>query len=280
MVKILLNAAILVFASVTFAANTQTCGQLEQPVSYSYCITKTVGSTNQDVLYFLHGGGGSADQWAGISAGIYSQWNISGTPPPIVVSISFGKYWLLVEPNGSENSGLLPVFHQAVIPQMEILALGAPAQRRLLMGLSMGGFNGIQALAKLPPDTFARASFVCPALVDLSPFSSQNEILDYAVAHGANVATLHSISQIAREFVPDETTWQTQVSPYQLIPQIAGVNVPILMGINQLDNNFKYGADVFAQALLPLKQDAQIQSWPGGHCQLKDSAIATFLSGQ
>ncbi len=277
MFKFIFVFLVTAVSSLATAAITQTCGQMEQPVPYSYCITKAPNSS-LDVLYYFHGGGGDANQWPTISKGIYLNWESSGVQPPVVITISFGEYWLLVEPNGSENSGLLPVFQQAVMPQMEMLAVGGVAARRLLMGLSMGGFNSTQVLAKMPPETFSRAVMACPALVNLSPFASEKEILEHSVQTGADIATLTSLSFIAKAFVPDEQTWNSQVNPYQLLPLIAANPVPLLIGINQLDHNFKPGGDAFAQMLLPLKQLTQIQSWPGGHCALDSASIAQFLA--
>lgn len=278
MTKAISFLAFVFSTTLAFATNTETCGQIDQPVPYSYCITKTVGSTNQEVLYFFHGGGGSENQWNQMSPAIYAEWTAMGAQPPVVITISFGEYWLLVDPNGAENSGLLPVFAQAVIPQMENLALGAPAAKRSLMGLSMGGFNGTQVLAKLPPETFSRVALVCPALVDLSPFASQQEILEYSVAHKADIATLNSLSFIAKAFVLDEATWDTQVSPYALVPNIINVQAPLLIAINQWDNNFKHGGEVFAQSLLMQKQSLHVESWSGGHCDLDEASIAAFFT--
>jgi pimeloyl-ACP methyl ester carboxylesterase len=278
MKKIILSFYFLFATSLALAENEELCGQITAPVSYSYCITKTQGSTNKSILYYMHGGGGDETAWSSASPSIYQRWLSQSVNPPIVINISFGPYWLLVEKNPSPNSGLLDVFQNIVMPQIESIATQEPINERMLIGLSMGGFNTTQLLGKLPANTFSRAALVCPAIVNLSPWASDAEIQNFAQQNNANLGTLYNIVQIAQNFVSDETVWNESVSPFTLIEKISASTPSMLIATNEDDYTFKPGGILFAQQLTTLKTPLVTQTWPGGHCDINGSALADFIA--
>lgn len=276
--KLILIFSILFASNITFAANIETCGQIESPLPYTYCITKTEGSTNTSVLYYFHGGGGSELQWGQISSDIYNQWLARNVNPPTVITVSFGPYWLLVEPNSSPNSGLLDYFEHAVMPQMEMMAIGKIADERMIMGLSMGGFNTAKVLARLPAQTIKRATLVCPAIVDLSPFATKEQVANYVATHPSTDAkSLENLAFIAQAFISDETVWNTTANPLVLTDKVAASQAELLIGTNMDDTTFAPGGQLFAQKVSALIPATVVQEWAGGHCDLDNAAIANFL---
>ncbi|MCC6137523.1 MAG: hypothetical protein IT287_02745 [Bdellovibrionaceae bacterium] len=277
MTKLMLILSVLLAFNLSFAANVETCGQIENPLPYSYCITKTEGSTSTSVLYYLHGGGGSEQQWGSLSSGIYAEWSAKNVNPPVVINVSFGPYWLLVEQNASLNSGLLDFFELAVIPQMEMIALGQLAQERMLFGLSMGGFNSVKLLAKIPAKTFKRAALVCPAIVDLNPYATKQEIADYAQIHGADPKALDDLAFIVQAFIPDAATWDAGANPLVVLDKLSLSETDLFIATNADDKTFAAGGVLLGQKMTALKANTVVQSWPGGHCDLDSKAIANFL---
>ncbi|KYG63808.1 hypothetical protein AZI86_13375 [Bdellovibrio bacteriovorus] len=259
-------------------APVETCGEITSPISYKYCYTTYNRTPTSAVLYYLHGGGGDEHEWTQISQSLNKSWGQDAAGAPVVVNISFGPYWLLVPENSSAQSGLVEIFGNTIIPQMEKLVLGRAAQKRWLMGLSMGGFNGAQVIGNLPAGTFQRALLACPAIVDLSPWASDNELLDYVKKHGADLRTLKAIAQIAQPFVPDSATWHEVISPFTLLTPIRQNVSSLFIATNQQDRTFQYGGNLFAKKIREQKSDVKFESWSGGHCHLNGEAIKKYFS--
>ena len=116
------------------------CRRFESPRPWGICVTKTKGSDNPDILYYLHGGGDDEREWSlkdNYSEVIRRRWEAKGFRAPVVAAISFGGEWLLAEKNLSPESGLLEEFAGTIMPQVESKLLAAP-RKRLLVGESMG----------------------------------------------------------------------------------------------------------------------------------------------
>jgi pimeloyl-ACP methyl ester carboxylesterase len=278
MKKIIFSFYIIFATSSSLAANEKLCGQVSAPVGYTYCTTKAKESTNKNVLYYLHGGGGEENEWNTISQEIYTRWLSKNVNPPIVISISFGPYWLLVEQNASPNSGLFDVFQNIVMPQIESIASQDPINERRLLGLSMGGFNSIQLLGKLPANTFSSSAIVCPAIVNLSPWAPDSELQNFSHQTKADLSTLNNISQIAQNFVSNEQTWNNSVSPFALLKNISLSTPSILIATNEDDYTFNPGGSLFAQQLTQLNPTVTSEKWPGGHCAINSASLADFIA--
>ena len=142
-----------------------------------YCVFATAGSTNPDVIYYFHGRFGEAEQWEKAdyyTAKVREEWRATGKPAPKVVSVSFGPVWLLAEKNASPYSGMFEIMRDQVIPAMEQVIGGTKGQR-LILGESMGGFNGLQLALKTT--LFHRAAILCaPIAYGADPFSTVDEI--------------------------------------------------------------------------------------------------------
>src|SRR5665647_998249 len=88
------------------------CGEVAQPVKWTYCIHRTDRSKDSDVVYLLHGHEQDEKIWnvEPDFVGIQTEWAKSDVPEPTVITVSFGPIWLLVPRNASPNSGLLDVY--------------------------------------------------------------------------------------------------------------------------------------------------------------------------
>jgi len=261
------------------------CGESVEGLAFKYCITRANSNSNTDVLYFLHIGNGNEHQWKQDLSDVQSELAKTSAQPPVVITVSFGPFWLLVEKNKTPKSGLLEVFRDQIMPKMEMLALGRQAQRRLLMGASMGGFNSAALLLKLPPKTFDRVVIACPALLDLSPWASEADTAAFIQRLNVHPKTVENMSKIAKMFVADEKTWKEKVNPLDLIAKRESTPIelpPLLVAGNKDDRNFFEGASIFAQKATERAKGTKAvvnwKSWPGGHCQLDAAATAGFLT--
>jgi hypothetical protein len=129
------------------------CREFAGPRPWSACVTRTKGSRNPDVLYYLHGGEDDERQWSkttGYAELIRKRWQAKGFSPPAVAAVSFGRLWLLAEKNASPESGLFEEFTGTVMPTVESQLVERP-RRRLLLGESMGGFNAAVLALKCTP---------------------------------------------------------------------------------------------------------------------------------
>lgn len=115
--------------------------------NYKVCVYENPNSTNNDVLYKMHGLGGNELQFFEDERWIETL-RLWGNRSPKVVTLSYGRFWLLAEANSSRVSGLFEHFVDTIMPLAES-ELGLVNPRRLLLGNSMGGFNAAQ-LFKAP----------------------------------------------------------------------------------------------------------------------------------
>lgn len=255
------------------------CRTVRGPRSWRWCVTRTLGSADTDVVYYLHGHGGNAGRWmlgSGIQQGVRDAWRSRAVAPPVVVSVSFGGFWLLVEKNASPQSGLLEFFVDEALPAIE-RSLPAPPRRRLLFGESMGGFNAIQLVLKRPA-LFARAAIACPAVTAVSPYADARAVRDYLRRTGANPARALMALALSRQLFFDQAAWDA-ASPLALGGSLLGPQTPpLFISIGDRDSyGFQEGARLFAE--LARSRGAKV-AWapvPGDHCSADASGIAAFL---
>lgn len=172
-----LIALIVLFTSVAFADDfTKQCGQFTAPLTGGYCIYTPVVDRSRDVLYVLHGHKGSQLDWEdpwNFTEQIRQEWKARRARRPTVISLSFGSTWLLAEKNASPYSGLFEALTQQVMPSLE-KSIGGVRGRRIVMGISMGGFNTVQLALKTR--LFNKAAALCAPMSEVSPFASNEEI--------------------------------------------------------------------------------------------------------
>ncbi len=274
---------IFILFSFSGRANFDTeCFHKNQPLRWSYCISRIEGSTSKELLYYLHGVGGNEYSWSKnrrIGEEIGSVWMKDGVSAPIVIAVSFGKEWILNEKNSNPTSGLMAIFIDQILPSIE-KNLGALkiGKKRLLFGESMGGINSAELVLK-HPELFSRAAIACPVFTDVSPFASDEAIRDYIKRTNADPMRVKMLLKLARRFFPDEESWAT-ASPLDLAKTHLGPESPALhISCGDHDEFGVFGgAHLFSQIAEARKvSEVHWQPLKGGHCVIDPEAIARFL---
>jgi pimeloyl-ACP methyl ester carboxylesterase len=283
----------LVFPS--FSRADERCGaDTVDEVAFRWCIAEGTHGKSRDILYFLHGRGGSEHSWADNVdyQRVRDHWVRMGIQAPTVVTISFGPSWLLTKVNEKRKHALLPYFISKLIPHMES-RLGGLHGRRLLIGESMGGFNSLQILFAAP-DLFHRIAFVCPGIPTIGPYATSDEIEALIQRHQPYIRRdlVESLLSRNRSEFPTTAHWdahdplklmlRTESSPLSSPSPLAWP--PLHLSSNEMD---EYGFQEGAVRLVEIAQGRNISvewiSIPStGHCVQSPESIkrlADFLSG-
>lgn len=241
---------------------------------FDYCIytaAATNGRRSTDLLYFLHGGGEAAESWGRWAVGkeYFREYRSKGIPAPTVVSISFGRLWLL-----TEKSGLFERFTSVAMPFIE-KKTRAPA-KRFLWGMSMGGFNALE-LALKRPELWRAVVLSCPGITPLSPRAAPQEIKDYMARTGARKANVDSILDLARTYFPNGEDWDRH-DPLALAAA-AGSIPPLLIECGDQDEyGFFEGSRLLSEALGNGGRSVEFHRVPGGaHCVVTPAVVLKFL---
>jgi pimeloyl-ACP methyl ester carboxylesterase len=272
-------AATLSWAGAARAAQsalTERCGTIDQPVKYGYCIAQTQSPPSGDVIYVMHGGGGNEHDWRWY-AGAFEAWERGGLQVPAVVTVSFGRGWILAEKNAAPQSGLFETFTREVMPKMETLAVGHPARRRFILGCSMGGINGAELLLQSPPGTFDRAVLISPALMDVSPWATPSQAEDFSRRTGIPADEVSGFSAHITPYASDEAFWNERLNPITIVRTLGARMPPTLVATNVQDQVWGGGGRVFARAAIDAGAAVTAAEWPGGHCTIDPSKVAEFL---
>lgn len=258
-----------------------------QKVEWQYCVYKTEGSDNNDVVYHFHGKDGNEIEekgWASkdhYSYAIRDAWEKSKFKAPVVVSMTFGEVWLLVEKNESPVSGLYEFVTQAAIPTIEQeLAKTITINKRHLIGESMGGFNASQLLLKSPQGYFTKTALICPAITTLSPFANKVEIDKYINETGALPDYVGLLIQVSQYFIPTFAAWD-KTNPLSLVKKSLNEHSGSLyVSCGDKDEyGFFKGAKLFYDSAIANKMTATWVPIAGkGHCSVDAQSVADFFS--
>ena len=244
-------------------------------VRWDYCVYKPTQSKGQDVLYYLHGLEGSDTEWSELPHydDVYQSW---GANAPTVVTISYGGIWLLAEKNGSGYSGLYENFLNTALPFIEKTNNLTPS-RRLLVGLSMGGFNAAQLYLK-NPNLFARVALLCPAITTVGPYSSQTEINAYVARTHALWTNVRNALEVSSTYFPNESAWEN-ADPISLASKQGNSTFPPLFVSGGLQDQYGFfeGAAYFASEVVSQGAQAIWDPVNGGHCSFDWQATANFI---
>lgn len=241
-----------------------------------YCVTRTEGSANPDLLYFMHGLNQDEHAWGRRMEEIPARWTERGVAAPTVVTISFGKTWILAEKNTSARSGLFETVVNEVFPEIEA-ALGGLRGRRLLAGMSMGGFNATQLFLKRG-DLFARVAILCPAITSVSPFAPKAEIDAYVRRTKANFLNVYTAVALAKNYFATAADYAA-AAPLTLAENLGPASPPAHISCGMQDDyGFQEGAEEFAQiAIARQVPEATWQALEGAHCTFDGATVADFL---
>jgi enterochelin esterase-like enzyme len=197
-----------------------------------------------------------------------------------VISISYGSFWLAIQKNSYERSGLLEEIAEKEIPKIED-RIGLKPTKRILLGASMGGFNAAQ-LAIHYPELFDRAALLCPSIIDLSPHASMSETKEFKDrANGEHAGVkrrfLEFYKFVARPYFPHEEDW-AEDNIFNLIKK---QNDPLPAFFISSGHSDEYGIFYGSHNLVKImkKQKRAIEWVPvdGKHCSFDIEATQKFL---
>lgn len=247
------------------------------PSDGDWCLFKPPAGVGEDaasLLYFLHPACGDAGSWGRLplSRVFYARAKALGAPAPRVVGVSYGPLWSLLPTPGAEQPSLLERFVGTDLPRIEA-SLGAP-RRRLLWGMSQGGFNAASVLLS-HPGTFARAAVTCPAFYDF-PIYSDEEAWRFVARTGASAELAWWGLERLRPRVGGPEAWSRED------PLVRAADArelpPTLVQATQGDEyGFFTGAERFTAALASRGLPATWAPEPGGHCVFDAARAADFL---
>jgi pimeloyl-ACP methyl ester carboxylesterase len=187
------------------------CATHNYGLEVKICVSTTKDSHNPDILYFFHGAMGNERAWtegqnSDMRREVRMHWQAAGFEAPTVVVISFGNTWLLQERDGS-----LGLVVGQIIPDIErsLFPTGLQGQR-LLMGVSMGGFNALQLMLR-HPEMWNRAAIIAPLMPACNSYDSQLKIslclALYPFKKNPFYAYLAHV--LVRESFPEESDWES-----------------------------------------------------------------------
>lgn len=259
-----------------------TCMHMKTSTDWSYCFTPGTGKNANKLIYYFHGGGGSAKSWLdshNYPEGIRQYWKENAIDFPSVIAVSFGPMWLLANRSSNPKSGLYEVFQHEIVPFIESTLMKSKTKERIVIGESMGGFNaGTFALrnAKL----FTKIALLCPAL-GLEDQASFSDIKSYIEATGADASYAHFLFKTRDEYFP---SWQEAhaESPMALLNQLdSEVQSPrFFLSCGDKDQyGFFEGAKQFVDILRQKRMNVIWKAETGGkHCSLDLDELNKFLA--
>ncbi|ARN73768.1 hypothetical protein BST96_06355 [Oceanicoccus sagamiensis] len=260
------------------------CFQETVPLPWSWCLHRYQGSDNPDVLYYFHGRNGTARWWNDRdyhTGQLYKAWEKDQLQPPTVVSLSFGKLWVLTEDKAAPFGGLYRVFSTVVIPTIETrLQQQLPptaSGQRLVAGISMGGFNTLIVALK-HRGYFAKAASLCAPLATVSHHDSLAQLRAFIHNSGIRLKRAAMLLMFSLRFYSDKSLW-LQNDPMALSADFNAEAAPaIYLSCGKQDEwGCSYGSRLLARQLRERGAEIQWQSRPGGHCDIDYEAVARFL---
>lgn len=245
---------------------------------FKYCYRDPGSATNNDVIYFFHGLGGSEKTWHRQCLGtkmIQDWWDMNGYRPRIV-TVSFGPQWLLVN---NKKQALISYFTKVVMPFVEKRMGGLRNGKRHIVGQSMGGFNAA-LIALKNPGMFSRVALLCPAIATIGPYDSARAIESYIERTGASRDLVAEMLQISRSIFSNEKDWEEH-DPLRLLKRYSYPRKPrFYISVGMRDGyGFQEGAERFAQLA---GRSSFLFNWvpvPGPHCNFKRIGTANFIMG-
>ncbi|WP_374030185.1 alpha/beta fold hydrolase [Bdellovibrio bacteriovorus] len=288
--KIISFMFVLVWTSLAFSQETETeiietesvdyvCGhETLKGVSFKYCLRDIDRRQTQDIVYYLHGLGGSEKSWFRqlfSTRIIQHRWKRNGYYP-MVITVSFGKEWLLVN---NRRHKLLPFFTKVAMPYLEKKVGGLKKGKRHLIGQSMGGFNALQ-LALKNPTLFNKVVLLCPAISTISPFADNREVWRYIFRTKAIPFFVRKMQKISQRAFINQKDWE-QHDPLLLMRNFRGrIKPKMYLSVGMADG---YGFQEGSRELYKLAQHDSFWFWwvPvfGGHCAFDRGTSANFIMG-
>lgn len=270
-------AVLSLFCWTSQAQSSKTCGQSIGKL-WKYCLfTSTQSTKADDFVYYFHRAGSDETSWESFAYYLNKVWGAARTPT--VIAVSYGEAWLLTEPNSSPQSGLLKHFVEQVIPEIEQHIIGRAPKQRMLVGLSMGGFNATGLILHYP-NLFSRAALLCPGYIDFNPYDGDAAIQDYIKRTNADKGSVNDLVQFIQSYYPDAKSWNSE-SPLLVAKKYLTKSSPSLFIVDGVDDYFGFypGAKKFSE----LAKDQGVQAefnddMTLGHCEMVNmTKLGRFL---
>ncbi|MES3036488.1 MAG: alpha/beta hydrolase-fold protein [Bdellovibrionota bacterium] len=253
-------------------------GSKFEGVDVKWCIHFADRTKNPQVLYHFHGLGGNEKKWGNnYTKQLISYWKDQGLTAPTVVTVSFGKLWLLTQT--SFGSRRYEMFIKKMMPFFEAkLGLPVDASQRMLLGESMGGFNTTQVMLK-NPELFSRFALHCPAVTPIGPFDSETTTKDFIKFTNAIAIRVWFTKAVGMLNFLKKSVWREH-DP--LLLSAAATSIPAKVYLSCGDNDefgFDTGTDALVKNLTNKVQQMEYVFIPGGtHGTVDVKSLADFLS--
>ncbi|NCN26928.1 prolyl oligopeptidase family serine peptidase [bacterium] len=215
-----------------------------EELSYSYCITKTPDSRSKDVLYYFHGAfGGDKDWTEGSNAEMRRKlrlyWSEKGYDAPAVVGISLDTLWMLRAHESADGDlANLVQIADGAIPAIEAEHFGGEIMgRRLLMGVSMGGFNALTIMMQRP-GLWDKAAIIAPMIPLCNPWLPDDYIYMCVASdeHKNNVLLAKVAHDLVKQEFPTQFHWE-QSNPLNVAKsKLNPDSVPFLLTTGTVDD--------------------------------------------
>jgi len=253
------------------------CSEVDEEIKWSFCITKVPGSKNENVLYHFHGRNGNATWWNDKTyhtGKVHKQWLSMEKDPPSVISISFGKLWMLTAKK--DNKGLIDTFVNKIMPNVEA-RLGHKVGDRMLFGISMGGVNSIFASLHRP-SLFKKTAVLCSPLPTISHHSSFSKMFDYYKTSSISLYRTAMKIYMSWKFFSTQEIWDIN-NPVDILKNKTFTSLPdFYVSCGKKDDwDCMNGSQAFVNELKRIGQSVEWVPREGGHCDIDHKSVASFL---
>ncbi len=275
--------AVLTFWTTAFLSladdKIQVCFAGDGPTPYQYCIVRLPGHDPNQLLLHLHGRGLNEKIWRDsdyYTALMKEQWQRSHLRPPLIVTVSFGPFWLLAPQGDSKKSGLRELLLDKVLPAIESKLPQKP-QHHWLLGESMGGFNAIQLL---PSSRFEKVAILCPPVYELSYPFSFTRMMELILRTKMEWRVAWALWWIKDDFIQSSGDWEA-VSPLAIAETLSPstkTEIYLSCGMRDPYGNFP-GVLKLRDVLISKKLKVQWHPLYARHCGIHIPSLAQFLSG-
>ncbi len=249
-----------------------------QEEKFKFCVYKSEQGVNGNIAYYLHGRNLDESTWNDetfYTSMVQKYWQDNKLVPPTIVAVSYGPVWLLSPKNSQQESGLLEEFLNKGLPLVESKT-GLPKER-ILFGESMGGLNSLIAMLN-SQETFSKVASLCPAVYNMSPFSSFSEIKAGVTRTGADPKIIYGVLQLSKRFIASEEDWN-KISPLRLIEQSNALKTKLYLSCGLYDQYGNYeGTELLARKMASKGFSVEWHPLYGGHCAIDVFSLAEFLA--
>ena len=245
---------------------------------WSYCVY-TSSNNSRDLIYHLHGKGEDEKAWVNknrFGTLLQQYWQDQKRIYPTVVSISFGRTWIITPKMSKPATGLLERFKEEVFKTIEA-DIGKP-RRRYLLGSSMGALNAM-TLAVPFTKQFSKVALLCPPIYDLSPYDSWEKMYDHILLSGAKLKTAYIAYAFGRKYFSSDEEWQKFAPLSNFKANTLSRRQQFYITASLRDSFGVYDGAVKLKNILQEKgQRVYWRPISGGHCSVDVTSLGDFLA--